>query len=216
MRCSSAISLPVNTVNPTSAITDEPCSGRGDCLNGTCLCEIRYSGDECDNFNLPYHAGKCALTAVRVSSQLFSFSYYCADRIRIYIFGGDNDNNNIIGLFSFLRRNRCLICILLRGGPVARTTLDMLCGRISTTEAAIAATCAAVDDTKVAVLCCFHRGTITRCILHDTGKCILKEWTYTNTSDFSEMQSHADCRAFSSLSVNAGRSRSYDDWSPGP
>lgn len=55
MRCSSSASA----ANPTIAVTDEPCSGRGDCLNGTCLCEIRYSGDECDNFNLPYHAGKC-------------------------------------------------------------------------------------------------------------------------------------------------------------
>lgn len=33
-----------------------PCSGRGDCLNGTCFCEIRYSGDECDNYNISYHA----------------------------------------------------------------------------------------------------------------------------------------------------------------
>lgn len=38
---------------------DQPnCSGRGDCLNGTCLCEIRYSGEECSGFNFPYHAGK--------------------------------------------------------------------------------------------------------------------------------------------------------------
>lgn len=35
-----------------------PCSGRGDCLNGTCFCEIRYSGDECDSFNISYHASK--------------------------------------------------------------------------------------------------------------------------------------------------------------
>lgn len=33
------------------------CSGRGECHNGTCLCEIRYSGDECAGPNLPYHAG---------------------------------------------------------------------------------------------------------------------------------------------------------------
>lgn len=33
------------------------CSGRGECLNGTCLCEIRYSGDTCDGPNFPYHAG---------------------------------------------------------------------------------------------------------------------------------------------------------------
>ncbi|XP_045540559.1 uncharacterized protein LOC106718786 [Papilio machaon] len=32
------------------------CSGRGDCMNGTCLCEIRYAGDECAGPNLPYHA----------------------------------------------------------------------------------------------------------------------------------------------------------------
>lgn len=37
---------------------ETPCSGRGDCLNGTCLCEIRYSGAECSGFNLPYHAGE--------------------------------------------------------------------------------------------------------------------------------------------------------------
>ncbi|XP_068624936.1 uncharacterized protein [Battus philenor] len=32
------------------------CSGRGDCMNGTCLCEIRYAGDHCAGPNLPYHA----------------------------------------------------------------------------------------------------------------------------------------------------------------
>ncbi|XP_062530398.1 uncharacterized protein LOC119631020 isoform X2 [Bombyx mori] len=32
------------------------CSGRGDCMNGTCLCEIRYSGEGCAGPNLPYHA----------------------------------------------------------------------------------------------------------------------------------------------------------------
>ncbi|XP_073962764.1 uncharacterized protein [Choristoneura fumiferana] len=32
------------------------CSGRGDCMNGTCLCEIRYSGEECAGPNMPYHA----------------------------------------------------------------------------------------------------------------------------------------------------------------
>lgn len=35
----------------------EDCSGRGECLNGTCLCEIRFSGDICDGPNVPYHAG---------------------------------------------------------------------------------------------------------------------------------------------------------------
>lgn len=35
----------------------DTCSGRGDCLNGTCLCEIRYSGHACTGINFPYHAG---------------------------------------------------------------------------------------------------------------------------------------------------------------
>lgn len=36
---------------------EDDCSGRGECYNGTCLCEIRYTGEHCDNPNLPYHAG---------------------------------------------------------------------------------------------------------------------------------------------------------------
>lgn len=51
MRCSRGII-------DASLVKDSPCSGRGDCLNGTCLCEIRFSGDECSAFNIPYHAGK--------------------------------------------------------------------------------------------------------------------------------------------------------------
>lgn len=38
------------------------CSGHGECLydNGTskCFCEIRYSGDTCDNPYTPYHTGR--------------------------------------------------------------------------------------------------------------------------------------------------------------
>lgn len=49
-------SIPLGQSPPEDDNTQ--CSGRGDCLNGTCLCEIRYSGDECSGFNLPYHAGK--------------------------------------------------------------------------------------------------------------------------------------------------------------
>lgn len=48
-------SIPLGQSPPEDDNTQ--CSGRGDCLNGTCLCEIRYSGDECSGFNLPYHAG---------------------------------------------------------------------------------------------------------------------------------------------------------------
>lgn len=41
-----------------AAVSEEIlCNGRGECDNGTCICEIRYSGDECRAFNLPYHAG---------------------------------------------------------------------------------------------------------------------------------------------------------------
>lgn len=51
--------------SPFNINDDDPniatCSGRGDCLNGTCLCEIRYAGDECSGFNLPYYAGISAV-----------------------------------------------------------------------------------------------------------------------------------------------------------
>lgn len=57
MKCSSDTSS-ASSMSSAAAIDVTPCSGRGECLNGTCLCEIRYTGDECDNFNLPYHAGK--------------------------------------------------------------------------------------------------------------------------------------------------------------
>ncbi|XP_018579999.1 uncharacterized protein LOC108917739 [Anoplophora glabripennis] len=33
------------------------CSGRGECYNGTCMCDIRFTGELCDGPNLPYHAG---------------------------------------------------------------------------------------------------------------------------------------------------------------
>lgn len=56
MKCSSE-TLSVNSMSTASVDNMTPCSGRGECLSGTCLCEIRYTGDECDNFNLPYHAG---------------------------------------------------------------------------------------------------------------------------------------------------------------
>lgn len=78
MRCSSSVlqpSTPVGGRNAGGGVVgyvsdahlsfninnDDPniatCSGRGDCLNGTCLCDIRYAGDECSGFNLPYYAG---------------------------------------------------------------------------------------------------------------------------------------------------------------
>lgn len=36
---------------------NQDCSGRGECHNGTCICEIRFTGDICDDPNIPYHAG---------------------------------------------------------------------------------------------------------------------------------------------------------------
>lgn len=35
------------------------CSGRGECgPNNSCVCEIRYTGDNCLDYNKIYHAGK--------------------------------------------------------------------------------------------------------------------------------------------------------------
>jgi len=42
---------------PFTPDNDLSCSGRGDCVNNTCVCDIRYAGNECDIFNLPYYVG---------------------------------------------------------------------------------------------------------------------------------------------------------------
>lgn len=35
------------------------CGGRGECgPNNSCVCEIRYTGDNCLDYNKIYHAGK--------------------------------------------------------------------------------------------------------------------------------------------------------------
>lgn len=63
MGCSSTLNNHQNSNNQLpsgdmAGVSDEIlCNGRGECDNGTCICEIRYSGDECRAFNLPYHAG---------------------------------------------------------------------------------------------------------------------------------------------------------------
>ena len=46
----------------SSAEHDVPCNGRGECVvgpkgNETCICEIKFTGDFCSNFNKTYHAG---------------------------------------------------------------------------------------------------------------------------------------------------------------
>ncbi|CAH4023745.1 unnamed protein product [Pieris brassicae] len=53
------------------------CSGRGDCMNGTCLCEIRYTGDECAGHNLPYHA--C------IGGVFLAVSFVCAVQLTLCI-----------------------------------------------------------------------------------------------------------------------------------
>lgn len=40
-----------------SSSCNRDCSGRGECWNGTCMCNIRFTGELCDDLNLPYHAG---------------------------------------------------------------------------------------------------------------------------------------------------------------
>ncbi|ENN71778.1 uncharacterized protein LOC109543800 isoform X2 [Dendroctonus ponderosae] len=40
-----------------SSSCSRDCSGRGECWNGTCMCNIRFTGELCDDPNLPYHAG---------------------------------------------------------------------------------------------------------------------------------------------------------------
>lgn len=45
----------IRSVLMASCIDD--CSGRGECRNGTCYCEIRFTGDSCAGPNLPYHTG---------------------------------------------------------------------------------------------------------------------------------------------------------------
>jgi hypothetical protein len=46
----------------SSSANDIPCNGRGECSgpkgNETCICEIKFTGDFCSNFNKTYHAGE--------------------------------------------------------------------------------------------------------------------------------------------------------------
>lgn len=49
-----------------------PCSGHGECLNGTCLCEIRFTGDVCDNFNNQYYTGTHKKNISWMTEKIFS------------------------------------------------------------------------------------------------------------------------------------------------
>lgn len=45
------------------------CSGRGECgPNNSCICEIRYTGDNCLDYNKSYHAGEHSDIMHRVPS----------------------------------------------------------------------------------------------------------------------------------------------------
>lgn len=56
MSCNSNPVVSMSHSNEHGQSVGIPCSGRGECLNGTCICEIRYSGDECHDYNISYHA----------------------------------------------------------------------------------------------------------------------------------------------------------------
>lgn len=53
------------------------CSGRGDCYNGTCMCDIRYTGELCDDPNIPYH--------LAIGGIFFVISLVCAIQLMMCI-----------------------------------------------------------------------------------------------------------------------------------
>lgn len=53
------------------------CSGRGDCYNGTCMCDIRFTGEQCDDPNIPYH--------VAIGGIFFFISLVCAIQLLMCI-----------------------------------------------------------------------------------------------------------------------------------
>lgn len=57
--------FPISTRNPLSSLVSAymmtcpggNCSGHGECMNGTCFCEIQFDGEECHAPNMPYYIG---------------------------------------------------------------------------------------------------------------------------------------------------------------
>lgn len=146
MGCSS---IPIGETSPE---TVAQCSGRGDCLNGTCLCEIRYSGEECSGFNLPYHAGKLLIGIDR---------FYCfASTIFI---------NSLIR-FSPPPSCRHFGRLLLRGLCVAGAADDLHHRRVPAAEAAQLSGRLPADHPEAAVLFRLHCGGPARRLLYHTGK----------------------------------------------
>lgn len=178
MRCSSvklaSSDQSTDTSFKTSSNIDDdtitPCSGRGDCLNGTCLCEIRYTGVECDNYNLPYHASKLIVICSRVHTyqlkpktidvrQPATHDCHYYHLIRVFFL--------CLFIWSLIRR---IICFLFRGRIINDPIINMLCGGISTIETAIVSTGTSIDHTKTVVFCCICCSSITWCLFYNTCK----------------------------------------------
>lgn len=71
---------------------------------------------------------------------------------------------------SFGRDFRRIIHILFCGSNIHYPISIMLCGRILSAEAAVAAQRISVDHTKAALFRDIHCGTVARRLFHDTGK----------------------------------------------
>lgn len=150
MRCSPDLSSSstLKGHNHAAALQNDsvtPCSGRGDCLNGTCLCEIRYAGDECASFNLPYHAGM----------------YRCKVKIKRVYWTCKIDNI----IFS----RRCIISVLLCCCLINSAIINMLYRWIPTIETTIHFTSIPFNYTEATLFCCFYSSSTTWCILYDAG-----------------------------------------------
>lgn len=61
--------------NDEEEFNPKVCSGRGECgPNNSCICEIRYTGDHCLDYNRSYHAG----TSDKLSTTLMVISEFIA------------------------------------------------------------------------------------------------------------------------------------------
>lgn len=47
-----------NKLDQNDHSSNSGCMNRGECFNGSCICEIRFSGEDCESYNSSYHAGK--------------------------------------------------------------------------------------------------------------------------------------------------------------
>lgn len=57
------------TETEDEAFSSAVCSGRGECgPNNSCICEIRFTGENCLDYNKSYHAGE----SIEIAQQLLS------------------------------------------------------------------------------------------------------------------------------------------------